>query len=179
MCVDYWKINVFQLTPSRRATISRYRRTPDGHFNSRPHGGRHNAAGALPYPLVFQLTPSRRATISRINGERYQSFQLTPSRRATQTFIKRKVQLGISTHDLTEGDFTPHLNVLRQRHFNSRPHGGRLQEQIAAASGDVFQLTPSRRATDAQHKEDTERFISTHALTEGDGHQGKQHTCIR
>ena len=39
---------IFQLTPSRRATkFQRLRTSGDGHFNSRPHGGRHITAGMV------------------------------------------------------------------------------------------------------------------------------------
>ena len=75
----------FQLTPSRRATLSWrrcFRRMR--YFNSRPHGGRPvHAAGIVTF-WKFQLTPSRRATVCvSPNDAAQESFQLTPSRRAT------------------------------------------------------------------------------------------------
>ena len=95
----------------------------------------------------------------------------------------------ISTHALTEGDRSLlHTNSL-ECHFNSRPHGGRptmivypsddlafqltpsrraTQPQQISESGWPFQLTPSRRATSQQGIEGKRRYISTHALTEGD-----------
>ena len=53
----------------------------------------------------------------------------------------------ISTHALTEGDIT---SIERNIFFN------------------IFQLTPSRRATQDECDRDSDRIISTHALTEGD-----------
>ena len=116
----------FQLTPSRRATVS----APGTglsyvNFNSRPHGGRRSSARLFPSGLIFQLTPSRRATSScvipsmissfqltpsrRATGQkkekdREKEFQLTPSRRATVFFLLLWCSADISTHALTEGD---------------------------------------------------------------------------
>ena len=116
----------FQLTPSRRATSSDISSViRQENFNSRPHGGRlpggDSGSGrdifqltpsrrATPFPcahciihFIFQLTPSRRATIHNARRGSSTVFQLTPSRRATYTAkIKRQ-----------------------EKHFNSRPHGGR------------------------------------------------------
>ena len=118
---------------------------------------------------TFQLTPSRRATLRDVDKLEVQEFQLTPSRRATHS-------------DLHSLDFLIY--------FNSRPHGGRrtrlsdcrFQLHIsthALTEGDVFvaffrqlrdifQLTPSRRATARPCRITERRSISTHALTEGD-----------
>ena len=97
----------FQLTPSRRATVS----APGTglsyvNFNSRPHGGRRSSARLFPSGLIFQLTPSRRAT---------------KIRKANFNDIL------ISTHALTEGDKLQRLTNFYHFHFNSRPHGGRRQ----------------------------------------------------
>ena len=94
----------FQLTPSRRATIS---------GDPRHHRRR------------FQLTPSRRATIFAHTSRNLSTFQLTPSRRATlrcslevsrirhfnsrphggrRLAIMHSKIATISTHALTEGD---------------------------------------------------------------------------
>ena len=53
-------------------------------------------------------------------------------------------------------------------HFNSRPHGGRLQSRHECCVRWIFQLTPSRRATSFDHSVQFFQCISTHALTEGD-----------
>ncbi len=54
---------VFQLTPSRRATIRRCTaETGLLYFNSRPHGGRPIIFMMAVTSGIFQLTPSRRAT---------------------------------------------------------------------------------------------------------------------
>ena len=74
----------FQLTPSRRATYVRLLGWPWRlHFNSRPHGGRHDSSGNKIGSWKFQLTPSRRATKKTEKKEKKKIFQLTPSRRAT------------------------------------------------------------------------------------------------
>ena len=55
-------------------------------------------------------------------------------------------------------------------YFNSRPHGGRPGGRSQPVSADdVFQLTPSRRATGIARAHGYDMEISTHALTEGDG----------
>ena len=97
----------------------------------------------------------------------------------------------ISTHALTEGDSAARSVSRTCSDFNSRPHGGRLERQHEKNDVIGFQLTPSRRATLGNGwREYSERhfnsrphggrplssfsgihdgFISTHALTEGDG----------
>ena len=67
-------------------------------------------------------------------------------------FEKRFRIFLISTHALTEGDF----GVL-----------------VLFEVGNIFQLTPSRRATIYASAEHSNTDISTHALTEGD--DGRQH----
>ena len=95
----------FQLTPSRRATLSRkYPVHGNRYFNSRPHGGRREPYYHANQTGKFQLTPSRRATVRSASLRALISFQLTPSRRATHI----QIMLWFITH------------------FNSRPHGGRL-----------------------------------------------------
>ena len=57
--------NIFQLTPSRRATTSfMIYRKKRIHFNSRPHGGRRSMQVLNTATQTFQLTPSRRATMA-------------------------------------------------------------------------------------------------------------------
>ena len=119
--------------------------------------------------VVFQLTPSRRATINPAITLATTLFQLTPSRRAT-TLRKS--------------------GAWNCEDFNSRPHGGRrfcifggtddiIISTHALTEGDafvaamfskdeIFQLTPSRRATEQLLAENEQLIISTHALTEGD-----------
>ena len=117
---------VFQLTPSRRATI--------------------NPAITLATTL-FQLTPSRRATTLRKSGAwNCEDFNSRPH--GGRLLIEREESCRyISTHALTEGDdsassaelmilsfqLTPSRRATlswrrcfrRMRYFNSRPHGGR------------------------------------------------------
>ena len=101
---------------------------PDpGNFNSRPHGGRlchFYFSGPLPVISTHALTEGDdRISFTSSDAK---AFQLTPSRRATTGFRSPAVML---------------------RHFNSRPHGGRL----------------------GSHTDFSICHISTHALTEGDG----------
>ena len=80
--------------------------------------------------------------------------------------------------------------ITAREYFNSRPHGGRrfcifggtddiIISTHALTEGDafvaamfskdeIFQLTPSRRATEQLLAENEQLIISTHALTEGD-----------
>ena len=186
----YFRVVIFQLTPSRRAT---------------------REYANIAERTIFQLTPSRRATINLIIISQKQKFQLTPSRRATSKDLQQSSKKEISTHALTEGDDVAemavtccdisthaltegdrsllHTNSL-ECHFNSRPHGGR-PTMIVYPSDDlafqltpsrratfnrrsfldmpaIFQLTPSRRATRAKIFYRISVDISTHALTEGD-----------
>ena len=80
-------------------------------------------------------------------AEPAEKFQLTPSRRATITLHARLHFHFISTHALTEGDRTSPGCPQAVSYFNSRPHGGRPTHQSSRNIGEVFQLTPSRRAT--------------------------------
>ena len=96
---------IFQLTPSRRATVYVTHWPPCIlYFNSRPHGGRLIWICLLNYSFVFQLTPSRRAT-EQINCNFFLHL--------------------ISTHALTEGDRMVRACITAREYFNSRPHGGR------------------------------------------------------
>ena len=139
---------IFQLTPSRRATVYVTHWPPCIlYFNSRPHGGRLIWICLLNYSFVFQLTPSRRATVSPGIAVCKFLFQLTPSRRATEQINCNFFLHLISTHALTEGDYSPDMLVV---------------------SAGLFQLTPSRRATGWFVLASLLVNISTHALTEGD-----------
>ena len=139
----------FQLTPSRRATQHRYNLVKlFSHFNSRPHGGRPLTAwGVAEYLHHFNSRP---------HGGR-------PLRRLHHRPISR-----ISTHALTEGDWDLDWCSGPRPHFNSRPHGGRPWVSLTDAQSIVFQLTPSRRATNFCGSRSGFGIISTHALTEGD-----------
>ena len=144
---------IFQLTPSRRATVYVTHWPPCIlYFNSRPHGGRLIWICLLNYSFVFQLTPSRRATVSPGIAVCKFLFQLTPSRRATSLYFWIASSSGlfqltpsrrateqincnfflhlISTHALTEGDRMVRACITAREYFNSRPHGGRRQSEI-------------------------------------------------
>ena len=95
-------------------------------------------------------------------------FQLTPSRRATPLGRKKCLELVISTHALTEGDIIQSGAGYSADYFNSRPHGGRQKRGQLAERCEIFQLTPSRRATFIMRHSINDLIISTHALTEGD-----------
>ena len=164
---------LFQLTPSRRATV----------FLSH-----------WLFISLFQLTPSRRATRFPHTLFHIKQFQLTPSRRATYRSQSIAERRDISTHALTEGDPVAIASVRNISYFNSRPHGGRQTQggnteksfcisthaltegdRVFYNTGSVlhdfnsrphggrlsfadsispnrsFQLTPSRRATSSLH----------------------------
>ena len=139
---------IFQLTPSRRATVYVTHWPPCIlYFNSRPHGGRLIWICLLNYSFVFQLTPSRRATVSPGIAVCKFLFQLTPSRRATSVG-------NISATEVLVFQLTP----------------SRRATWIYRTIGEFFsfQLTPSRRATHRISMILSRQDISTHALTEGD-----------
>ena len=118
------------------------------------------------------------------------SFQLTPSRKATFFWRLEFWHVIISTHAFTEGDpsrreeqpfqnyFNSRLHGRRpdqhperdyaENHFNSRLHGRRLYVSFHIIAESIFQLTPSRKATEATSSSVSEEDISTHAFTEGD-----------
>ena len=186
-------LSLFQLTPSRRATSMRELQARKTHFNSRPHGGR-RIADAPVAPYVDISTHALTEGDSQFWSCRipFQIFQLTPSRRATVDSSHCVLGWYISTHALTEGD-RPVLRIIcwallvyfnsrphgGRRHFiavvspvfyfNSRPHGGRRYLNGCSFFLDIFQLTPSRRATQCVCVVPIIPDISTHALTEGDG----------
>ena len=138
---------IFQLTPSRRATVYVTHWPPCIlYFNSRPHGGRLIWICLLNYSFVFQLTPSRRATVSPGIAVCKFLFQLTPSRRAT--LMK----------SLSRLDVVFQLTPSRRATWIYRTIGEFFS----------FQLTPSRRATHRISMILSRQDISTHALTEGD-----------
>ena len=122
---------LFQLTPSRRATMvwDNGRITPI-HFNSRPHGGRRDGNMYLTDGQNFNSRPhgGRRSIVG--------SYQLPAA---------------ISTHALTEGDSCSFRRIQVALHFNSRPHGGRHPINKGNKNVIPFQLTPSRRATICQY----------------------------
>ena len=102
--------DIFQLTPSRRATTRRQLLRASRE--------------------LFQLTPSRRATKAFTADVVDLAFQLTPSRRATAertTLFDCVVYFNSRPHG---GRHPYRLGAVRvSLDFNSRPHGGR-QEQI-------------------------------------------------
>ena len=170
--VDKLEVQEFQLTPSRRATHS------DLHsldfliyFNSRPHGGRRTRLSDCRFQLhisthaltegdrrayhtfrlrgIFQLTPSRRATPLPPGGcPCISRFQLTPSRRATGTDLEGNFEREYFNSRPHGWRPVPLKLCSRIEYFNSRPHGGRLLCAWVPANMIIFQLTPSRRATD-------------------------------
>ena len=98
--------------------------------------------------------------------------------------------LVFSTHTFTEGDgifesdaepgahFNSRLHGRRpitlassgaMRHFNSRLHGRRQPGVYKVNDTELFQLTPSRKATAHYSFQQFQIDISTHAFTEGDG----------
>ena len=161
--------SIFQLTPSRRATISASSADSRAcHFNSRPHGGR---------LLRFVLRIDHSYFNSRPHGGRPDCVSFLHG------------QVDISTHALTEGDQLQIVDEADVWHFNSRPHGGRRFSAIERFLSNHFNSRPhggrqvternlnfhgyfnsrphgGRRVLHSDHKSFS--GISTHALTEGD-----------
>ena len=182
---------VFQLTPSRRATVFLYHVLRHGeYFNSRPHGGRRTTnAGAVGTIISTHALTEGDAT--KVLFRSLYAFQLTPSRRATEFLLMVPSYLK-HFNSRPHGGRPGHRNCKNRvaGHFNSRPHGGRQKQQYFNEYGKRFQLTPSRRATGGKDDSipEPENFnsrphggrptctltcpftteISTHALTEGD-----------
>ena len=124
-----FQLHPFQLTPSRRATAFRSHQKPrNGHFNSRPHGGRLSTVKRSDTTGIFQLTPSRRATDGHValydgNGK-ISTHALTEGDNYPRALT---LPTAISTHALTEGDLSRLPYGWHPVDFNSRPHGGRQQ----------------------------------------------------
>ena len=161
---------LFQLTPSRRATLLLLGNgKPLGYFNSRPHGGRRQLYDVPKLSLrisTHALTEGDElSTLIMLTGR---LFQLTPSRRATVTMDRVRVRIDISTHALTEGDKPcsntqpfPRISTHALTEGDSDDGSLGFRQEIsthALTEGDnalvnriglvrVFQLTPSRRAT--------------------------------
>ena len=140
-------------------------------FEDSTHGGRQRNRAGLWGRIIstHALTegdchpPERRTLLMK--------FQLTPSRRATINLPPLALRSLISTHALTEGDSIGYFFLRTKRYFNSRPHGGRpfhvpfkfgcayfnsrphggrpYEPDVFGKTG-LFQLTPSRRATQQQ-----------------------------
>ena len=142
------KMLLFQLTPSRRATVS---------------GQTYNIRS-----MLFQLTPSRRATPIDVYVNEWYNISTHALTEGDKYATFAKAHDTISTHALTEGDRNFILRLCEVRYFNSRPHGGRRATLEFEDMDLAFQLTPSRRATFGANLQHTKHVISTHALTEGD-----------
>ena len=138
------------------------------HFNSRPHGGRPYAVSFYANHWYFNSRPhGGRPTAEGLRG-------------GTQYFNSRphggRRESG-NPLSFFEGDFNsrPHggrrareKGADRLSYFNSRPHGGRRYHTHHGRNQEIFQLTPSRRATQSHRHHFRMVHISTHALTEGD-----------
>ena len=119
---------VFQLTPSRRATIFLpYIQPVPSHFNSRPHGGRLWEVKRMYNRLKISthaLTEGDRMVRACITAREYFNSRPHGGRRQSEIFLQPK-----------------------SSYFNSRPHGGRQYIIYDIFLRMLFQLTPSRRAT--------------------------------
>ena len=159
----------FQLTPSRRATRASHAKfSTKQYFNSRPHGGRPTSNPVPSVNCIFQLTPSRRATTSNPVPSVNCIISTHALTEGDNAGFKEVDRSKISTHALTEGDLNLSTISSAASYFNSRPHGGRLPCPHCGEYIELFQLTPSRRATGELKHDVFEDAISTHALTEGD-----------
>ena len=139
--------NVFQLTPSRRATG--HECTKRVLFVISTHALTEGDGVFVPLAL-HQLISTHALT----EGDPIPSYSFPHK--------------AISTHALTEGDVQKPEHSRKERYFNSRPHGGRPGCDCFRQEYFIFQLTPSRRATVFFIIQVVFFMISTHALTEGD-----------
>ena len=98
---------------------------------------------------IFQLTPSRRATVRSASLRALISFQLTPSRRATNNCLSVGFLAIFQLTPSRRATCPSSKFTLFTIYFNSRPHGGRPHSPVLALCLLLY--------------------ISTHALTEGDG----------
>ena len=163
---------IFQLTPSRRATSARvstdavevaFQLTPSRrathlfgqlsfHILISTHALTEGDIRVADTPLFFPIS-----THALTEGDDHRSFR-TPGRshfnsrphggRPEET-LKAAAVATISTHALTEGDVFSSVKSMHAFNFNSRPHGGRHMPDSSLFQCPQFQLTPSRRATDA------------------------------
>ena len=140
--------NLFQLTPSRRAT---------------------KKVAVTFDRFTFQLTPSRRATGHLCHGLQRHGISTHALTEGDNIRPLTDKVIVISTHALTEGDIIVLVTIMTVLNFNSRPHGGRRTVHVEGIYSFPFQLTPSRRATNHRRYGSSLEKISTHALTEGDG----------
>ena len=84
------------------------------------------------------------------------------------TFYDHGLFLEISTHALTEGDVIASVLFLRLIVFQLTPSRRATYPEEKTVRNSLFQLTPSRRATQIFWLKNRRPDISTHALTEGD-----------
>ena len=156
---------IFQLTPSRRATMDQRRRPlelfisthalTEGDLditnlfplsNISTHAlteGDEGAQWAYQMLREFQLTPSRRATTYSSWMECTRShFNSRPhgGRRWLTSFMSS--HKSISTHALTEGDTDTGWRTTSRNYFNSRPHGGRHPQHVVPPHGTYFNSRP-------------------------------------
>ena len=140
----------FQLTPSRRATCQSGIRLLCCNIST--HALTEGDIRVADTPLFFPIS-----THALTEGDDHRSFR-TPGRshfnsrphggRPEET-LKAAAVATISTHALTEGDVFSSVKSMHAFNFNSRPHGGRHMPDSSLFQCPQFQLTPSRRATDA------------------------------
>ena len=134
---------IFQLTPSRRATVYVTHWPPCIlYFNSRPHGGRLliEREESCRYISTHALTEGDGR--GRLPCDAAGHFNSRPhgGRRERRLIHAERIQ--ISTHALTEGDSTEFRPCPGQMHFNSRPHGGRLKPMLGSYSITNFNSRP-------------------------------------
>ena len=137
-------------------------------FNSRPHGGRLDGTSERGLNRRFQLTPSRRATrctVHLVNLIEISTHALTEGDQFTTAL---RLSFFISTHALTEGDILPACILIQNCIFQLTPSRRATDFYFTHGILLSFQLTPSRRATGHLCHGLQRHGISTHALTEGD-----------
>ena len=139
---------IFQLTPSRRATLlkSNFRSFSLISTHALTEGDKiHRCYMCLPRISTHALTEGD--PFPRLLLCRKRNFNSRPhGGRQNIVDVSKNIRV-ISTHALTEGDERDFRGRSERKHFNSRPHGGRLSITGDSITSTSFQLTPSRRAT--------------------------------
>ena len=129
-------MNVFQLTPSRKATRreerSNHFRTISTHAFT--EGDRISIRREITQKIISTHAFTEGDPIVAVEPFLTIRFQLTPSRKATRRGEAFSMPTDISTHAFTEGDGICVSNASRRGDFNSRLHGRRLQIQIIFAA---------------------------------------------
>ena len=96
---------VFQLTPSRRATGHRvWQQTEESHFNSRPHGGRPDGRNKAPEDDGISTHALTEGDVKMTEYPQHPDISTHALTEGDAMITKKRLKRKISTHALTEGD---------------------------------------------------------------------------